>query len=174
MAGRRAGTGRNVDATQRVHASREPLRHTGGVSFFTQTAPVDSKPIQQAQTLTLEDFPSTDIARCLSPNGRAHWATKKRARAWVATVTSGAARQDGLRPVGGPVRLTLTYVYPDHRKRDIDNLTTGVTKCVIDALVRGCWLDGDDSRTVLSVTALPSVQKGRRALEILIEPVQEV
>ena len=50
-----------------------------------------------------------------------------------------------LRPVRGPVRLTFRYVFPDERKRDIDNLTTGVTKAAIDALVRCKALAADDS-----------------------------
>jgi Holliday junction resolvase RusA-like endonuclease len=122
------------------------------------------------QALIVEDFPSTDISRTLSPNGRAHWATKKRARAWVATMVACAAREQRLRPVDGPVRLLFRYVFPDRRKRDVDNLTTGVTKAAIDSLVRGEWLAADDSDHVTEVKAEAVVEKGRRCLVIVIAP----
>lgn len=166
MAGRRATGG----ARMGVHALLNRIKQ-GATADFLRIGTLEPC---EAQTLLLEDFPSTDTARTLSPNGRPHWATKQRAQEAVARAVAATARRCDLRPVAGPVRLTLTYVYPDRRQRDIDNLTTGVTKCAIDALVRGRWLAGDDSRTVLSVTAMPVVERGRRALEITIEPAGEV
>lgn len=123
------------------------------------------------QTLTVDDFPSTAEAWALSPNGRAHWATKRAARMNVASEVKIAATQQALRPMQGPVRLTFRYVYPDRRKRDVDNLTTGVTKAAIDALVRGEWLVADDSEHVTEVKAVAVVEKGSRRLEIEIQEV---
>jgi Holliday junction resolvase RusA-like endonuclease len=129
--------------------------------------------ILSLQALIVEDFPSTDISRALSPNGRAHWATKKRARAWVATVVDCAAKQQRLRAVDSPVRLLFRYTFPDRRKRDVDNLTTGVTKAAIDALVRSKVLAADDSEHVTEVKAEAVVEKGRRYLEVTIAPAEQ-
>lgn len=123
------------------------------------------------QTLIVDDFPSTHDARALSPNGRAHWATKNAARKGVASEVVIAATQQGLRAASGPVRLTFRYVFPDQRKRDVDNLTTGVTKVAIDALVRGRWLAADDSAHVVEVKAEAVVEPGSRRLVIVIEPL---
>lgn len=135
----------------------------------TQRAP-ESVPVAilGRQTLIVDDFPSTADARALSPNGRAHWATKRMARKAVASEVVIAATQQGLRPVDGPVRLLFRYVFPDRRNRDVDNLTTGVTKAAIDALVRGRWLAADDSEHVTEVKAVAVVERGKRRLEIEI------
>lgn len=123
------------------------------------------------QWLILDDFPSTAVARALSPNGRAHWATKRRARLAVEGEVLAAALAQHLRAVSEPVRLRFRYVYPNERQRDVDNLTTGVTKAVIDALVRGRWLAADDSEHVVEVKAEAAVQKGAgRRLEITLTP----
>lgn len=121
-------------------------------------------------TLIVDDFPTTADARALSPNGRAHWGTKAKARRSVATEVALAAAQQLFGTVDGPVRLTFRYVFPDQRKRDVDNLTTGVTKCAIDALVRGEWLVADDSEHVTEVKAEAVVEKGQRRLIVTIEP----
>lgn len=71
-----------------------------------------------------------------------------------------------------PVRLTFRYVFPDRGRHDLDNLSTGVTKAAIDALVRGEWIAADDSEHVVGVKAEAVYEKGRRALEIIIEPVE--
>lgn len=123
------------------------------------------------QTLLLEDFPQPCDARALSPNGRAHWTTQRAARQEAASRVKVEATVIRLRPVAGPVRLTFRYVFPNQRTRDIDNLTTGVTKACIDALVRGQWLAADDSEHVTAVRAVAVVEKRQRRLEIVIEPV---
>jgi hypothetical protein len=41
---------------------------------------------------------------------------------------------------------------------------------VIDTLVRGGWLEADDSEHVIEVTAEPVVERGHRRLEITIDP----
>jgi Holliday junction resolvase RusA-like endonuclease len=125
------------------------------------------------QTLIVEDFPSTALSRALSPNGRVHWTTKNAARLAVHKQIVVEALAINLRPVRGPVRLTFRYVFPDERKRDIDNLTTGVTKCAIDALVRTKVLAADDSEHVTEVKAVAVVEKGARRLEIEIAPATE-
>jgi Holliday junction resolvase RusA-like endonuclease len=165
---------RGAAATRPVARSKQPQDGSGtpgvtvlagGSRVFALGAPGGT------QRLVVEDFPSTADARALSPNGRAHWATKNAARKEVASAVKIEGTRSGLHAASGPVRLTFCYVFPDRRKRDIDNLTTGVTKVAIDALVRGRWLAADDSEHVVGVQALAVVQRGRRALEIIIEPV---
>ena len=123
-----------------------------------------------AQRLVIADFPSPDVARALSPNGRAHWTTQRAARQAVASRVVVEATRAGLRPVDGPVRLTFRYVFPVRRTRDVDNWTSGVTKAAIDALVRGRWIAADDSEHVMAVTVEPAVERGRRRLEIALTP----
>lgn len=122
-----------------------------------------------SQTLILEDFPHPADARALSPNGRAHWTTRSVARKEVASVVVIEATRSRLRVMWGPVRLLFRYVFPTRSKHDLDNLTTGVTKAAIDALVRGGWITADDSRYVVEVKAEAVYEQGRRALEIVIE-----
>jgi Holliday junction resolvase RusA-like endonuclease len=122
------------------------------------------------QTLILTDFPSPEISRALSPNGRVHWATRRSARMEVESAVVVEATVSRLRPISGPVRMTFRYVFPTRRRRDIDNLTTGVTKAALDALVRGRWIEADDSEHVLSVTAAAVVEPNQRRLEITLAP----
>jgi Holliday junction resolvase RusA-like endonuclease len=137
------------------------------------TTPTDSEGCTWRQTLYVEDFPATSDARALSPNGRAHWATKSAARKEVASRVVVEATVSRLRPVRGSVRLTFRYFFPTRRQRDVDNLTTGVTKAAIDALVRGRWIEADDSETVLSVVAEAKYERGARRLEIVIAPAAD-
>lgn len=125
----------------------------------------------RGQTLVLEDFPRPEIARALSPNGRAHWAAKRKARLNVVDHVTVAAIRGGLRLMRGQVVLSATFVYPDHRKRDDDNLATGVLKAVRDCLVLGQWLEADDIEHLRQMPVEVRVEKGRRALEITLEAV---
>lgn len=120
------------------------------------------------QTLTLENFPQPILARALSPNGRAHWGQRNAARKTVAAVVAGASLHARLEPVSGPVRLTFRWVFPTRARRDLDNLSTGVVKSVLDCLVRHGTLADDDSRHVVELKAEAVYEKGRRALEIII------
>ena len=124
----------------------------------------------RSQTIVVQGFPSPPVARALSPNGRAHWAQRQSCRQIVAANVSAAIVMQRTRPVSGPVRLTFRYVFPERRRRDVDNLTTGVTKAAIDTLVRLGVLAADDSKHVLSVTVEPVVERRARRLEIVIEP----
>lgn len=123
------------------------------------------------QTLILENFPSTTHARALSPNGRVHWRVRNAARSDLAAIAGVALNRARLQPVRVPVRLRFRYVFPDKRLRDVDNLTTGVTKVVIDSLVRAEVLAADDSEHVTEVKAEAVVEKGQRRLVIVIEEV---
>jgi hypothetical protein len=75
----------------------------------------------------------------------------------------------------GLVMLHMTYVMPNERARDQDNYSgSGVTKAVIDVLVKGQWLDGDDTARLRLAPVEIRVEKGRRALELQLEETSEV
>lgn len=129
-----------------------------------------------AQTLVLDAFPPPAISRALSPNGRAHWAAKKRARERVEMIVGAAIITQRLTDelCGGRVRITYRWIFPDRRKRDLDNHSTGVVKVVQDCLVRLGMIDADDTSCVVGLNTEVVYEKGRRALEIVIEPAGEV
>lgn len=121
------------------------------------------------QWLILEDFPSAALTRTLSPNGRAHWAARSKAADVVRNAVWLAVVEHGTRPVRPPVRITYRWVFPDRRRRDVDNYSTGVIKVVQDRLVSLGILTGDHA-AVLSMTVEIVMQQYRRALEIRLEP----
>ena len=125
-------------------------------------------PSTAVQTLVIPDFPSVEIARALSPNGRAHWRERAAWRAVVreAVWAAWVYRQDELRPVHPPARVTYRWIVPDRRARDLDNHGTGVTKSVQDTLVRLKLLPGGDHSTALTSTVEIIYEKGIRRMEI--------
>ena len=70
-----------------------------------------------------------------------------------------------VRPVKGPVAVSLHLTAPDKRPRDADNYN----KSVLDSLVRMRVIDGDDSRTVRRVTA-GWENAERPGVRVVIEP----
>lgn len=125
-----------------------------------------SKPIQQV--LVLDNFPSPDVSRCLSPNGRAHWRLRQVAKEAVVEAVWAAwvSRQDELHPVPPPAHVTYRWIMPDRRHRDLDNHGTGVVKAVQDTLVRLKLLPGGDHSTALTSTVEIVYEKGSRRMEI--------
>jgi len=123
------------------------------------------------QTLILECFPSPATARALSPNGRAHWGVESRAKKLVETVVMAEVRRQGIRPFCVPVRLTARWIFPTRSRRDLDNLSTGVVKKMIDTLVDLGILPADDSRHVVEMSAEAVYEKGRRALIVILEGI---
>jgi hypothetical protein len=121
------------------------------------------------QAITIEDFPRPEIARQLSPNGRAHWAVRQKARRTVVDHVTAAALRGGLQRMRGLVVLHVTFVYGEHRTRDQDNLTTGVMKALIDCLVKGGWLAADDMTHLRIAPVDVRIEKGRRAVELRFE-----
>lgn len=135
--------------------------------------------------LVLEDFPprrwqptgrgkAADIARVLSPNGRAHWRVQNAAKQhihaliWYAAYAASTCGADWPH-VAAPARLRLRYVRPVQRDRDQDNWTSGVSKAVIDGLVKAGVLDGDDSTRLQLAPVEIVTEPGRCALELVVE-----
>ena len=83
-----------------------------------------------------------------------HFYTPKKTRAWEALVGytgKGAMMIAGLEcfPAGADFEVWIAFRLPDHRKRDIDNLS----KAVLDGLNKIIWDDDADiSRLHLSKT----------------------
>lgn len=79
-------------------------------------------------TLDLPDQPY------ITANSRAHWSKRSACAAGWRDATALLARQAKV-PELGRVYVTLTMVAKDRRRRDADNLVSGVLKHCLDGLV---------------------------------------
>lgn len=105
---------------------------------------------QTAERIRLElPFPPKE----LSPNSRVHWRQKAKVIAEYRQDCGWASKPspfDDLvwwrehTPLKPPVRATVTFVVPDRRKRDMDNLLA-MLKPAWDGLTDAGLLEGDDS-----------------------------
>jgi hypothetical protein len=122
------------------------------------------------QIIVLVDFPRPEIARTLSANGRAHWGTKLRATSVVLDYLHAALARQYVWSMAPPVRVTYRWIVPTRTKRDQDNHHgSGVVKAIQDALVRHNVLLGGDHSEALESSVEIVYEKGRRALEIVLE-----
>jgi Holliday junction resolvase RusA-like endonuclease len=62
----------------------------------------------------------------------------------------------------------VTFVFPVHRRRDVDNLYARA-KGVVDGVKRGGWIV-DDSSEWLDLKVVTEVRSGIRATVLLLEP----
>ena len=82
--------------------------------------------------------------RALSPNSRTHWRKLARVKAeyrrscWA--LTREAAGADYARPLSGMVDVSLEFVPPDRRARDLDNCIAAM-KSGLDGLADALHLD---------------------------------
>jgi Holliday junction resolvase RusA-like endonuclease len=119
-------------------------------------------------------MPDPRLVARLSPNARSqsHW-PKTNARTQIMKHVATAARVQGLTPPGAPVRVTVRWIFPDRRKRDIDNLAAnGTVKAILDALVEQEFLVDDSTQYVVGVNTVVEYRKGSRWLEVVIERVE--
>lgn len=160
------GTGASQEArvgpTRGSGAKKIPAADTTAATF-----------VQRPQWIVLEDFPSTEVARTLSPNGRAHFGSVIRAKKAVRDRIVAAVHMQEPFPVAPPARVLYRWIVPDKRKRDLDNHGTGVVKVIQDSLVRLGVLPGGDHAEVLTSRVEIVVQKYRRAMEICAEPIDD-
>ncbi len=149
-----------------------PRRTSAAVMPLSGPERVIERVIERVQRLFLPDFPSPAIARTLSPNGRAHWGAKRRAQIDVETVIWIALNRLDcpLMPIAPPAHVTYRWIVPDRRRRDLDNHGTGVVKVIQDYLVKYGILPGGDHAEALTSRVEIVYEKGRRALEIILEP----
>jgi Holliday junction resolvase RusA-like endonuclease len=75
-------------------------------------------------------------------------------------------RTRGLEGIRGPVVVTVTTYFPKPRRRDIDNYSP---KFILDGLVAGGLIDGDDSETVVDLRTRLRVDERNPRTEILVE-----
>lgn len=91
-------------------------------------------------------WPTSD----LSPNARGHWAIKARAKKAYRTLCAWEAQSQGLgRIYAERLHLKITFVPPNRRARDLDNLLASI-KSGLDGL---CDVLGvDDSKWSMEIS----------------------
>ena len=103
----------------------------------------------------------------LSPNARVHWRVKavvaanyRSDCAWEAVADKAArgyTRNGGMTP---PVRAAVTFVVPDRRRRDLDNLLASL-KSAWDGLCDAGVLAGDDAERFRVASSDLRYEKGK-------------
>lgn len=122
------------------------------------------------QTLRIEDFPSPQVARALSPNGRAGYWARVRAKRLVAERVMVELQRQGVQPMHGRVRLTVRWVFPQRRRRDADNHAGGgCVKAAIDVLEQAHIIPADDSDHLELAPVELVVEPGQRRMELRLE-----
>ena len=91
-------------------------------------------------------WPTSD----LSPNARGHWAIKARAKKQYRTLWAWQAKSQGLTRIDAErLHLKITFVPPNRRARDLDNLLASI-KSGLDGL---CDVIGvDDSKWSMEIS----------------------
>lgn len=112
------------------------------------------------QELVIEGWVPTQIA---NGSRQRHWTTRRAIQQADAERTAIAVRQAGWRPatVARP-RLEITLIFPQHRRRDADNLYSRC-KALVDSLKRLRLFVDDDIGHLDEVILPPLVERGRRA-----------
>jgi len=118
------------------------------------------------------EIPGLPPVAC-SPNARLHWAAKaKAARSWGSTVFYCAvdARNREAEPTKwrdlAHATLQETYILPNNRRRDTDNLQSA-NKSGRDALVRCGILKDDDHKHLTLLRPLIEVDPKRGPMTVL-------
>ena len=98
--------------------------------------------------------------RELSPNSRCHWSAKMKAKQVYKHAVWAEAYQ--VRPAEpfAKARLNLTFVFPDKRRRDRDNILSSF-KPGQDALVLAGWIKDDNSECLTLGEVRIEVDKAR-------------
>jgi Holliday junction resolvase RusA-like endonuclease len=118
-----------------------------------------------AQMLVIPDWLPAQLAN----SSHGHWSTRQKKLRDAQIRVFVCARNADLQPIRGRARLTITLVFPNKRRRDIDNLNSRI-KGVCDGLVRGGWLV-DDSPEWLDLSVRAEVRPHERATELVLEPI---
>lgn len=100
----------------------------------------------------------------LSPNSRAHWASKARAAASHKQDCAILAMGAGLRALGwDAMAVSLTFCPPDRRARDMDNMLAAM-KAGLDGLAQATGVD--DSKWTITMARGEPVKGGHVQVEI--------
>ena len=97
------------------------------------------------------------------------WQAARRIKQDAMAQVMWAARRHRVEPVQGPCEITIACFEPNAR-RDVDNVTAGANKVILDALQQMGILKGD-GRKYVSDTYNPPVEVDRRnpRVEVVIE-----
>jgi len=84
----------------------------------------------------------------LNPNRKAHWGTKSKPNRMARDAAYILAKQKGVRlDVNQRYIVSLVFCPPDHRERDLDNLTAAM-KSALDGMCRGLGINDKKIRPV--------------------------
>lgn len=115
------------------------------------------------QTLFINDW----LPEPLTNVSGDHWRKREKKLKAAQIMVWAAAKQFGLMPIPGRVKLTITLVFTINRRRDTDNLYARC-KGLIDGLVKGGWIT-DDSTDLLNLTVCAVVET-RKGTRLEMEP----
>jgi Holliday junction resolvase RusA-like endonuclease len=115
------------------------------------------------QSLAIEGWLPAPNANVSADNWRKRQKRLKAAQVMV----WAAAKQAGWIPLAGRARVTVTLVFGQQRRRDVDNLYARC-KGLIDGIVKGGWIT-DDSSDVLDLKVLAEVSREWTGTKITLE-----
>lgn len=94
-----------------------------------------------------------------------HWSRRYGSHRVAKVAAWGACKMAGWERIDTRARLTITLVFPQHRRRDTDNLYARC-KGIVDG-VKPFMLD--DSSDVLELVVRSEVEPGKRATRLVLE-----
>lgn len=100
----------------------------------------------------------------VTPNSRHHWSVRSRKNRVWRSATALLARQARI-PALDRIEVRLDYWPPDRRRRDADNLVSGVLKPCVDGLV-DAGVVADDSPEFVRL-AMPVIHEPRATRQVL-------
>jgi crossover junction endodeoxyribonuclease RusA len=109
-------------------------------------------------------------SRALSPNARTHWATLARAKKAARKEGYYAARSAGAPYVMLSVSIQVTFIPPNARRRDLDNLIASI-KPHLDGISDAIVID--DSRWIWAAPVIAKPEKPGRVV-VTLTPVEVV
>jgi Holliday junction resolvase RusA-like endonuclease len=96
-----------------------------------------------------------------------HWTKQRREAAEIRVAAFSLAR--GMHPVETPANMTVSFAFPDKRRRDLDNYSI---KAFVDGLVDSGLIPDDDHAHVTSVTrTLDPAKTDKGTLRITVQLV---
>jgi crossover junction endodeoxyribonuclease RusA len=107
-------------------------------------------------------------SRALSPNARSHWATLARAKKAARREGFVAAMQAGVLAGASSVHIQVTFIPPDARRRDCDNLVSSL-KAAADGISDAIGID--DSRWIWAAPVIAAPEKPGRVV-VTLTPVE--
>lgn len=101
-----------------------------------------------------------------------HWASCQRIKNVAMETVGWAAEAAKIKPVRGRVKVTIRC-YEPNRRRDDDNVTSGASKVILDALQNCGILSGDGQKYVRCIKRPVEVDKANPRVEVEISEVHD-